>query len=112
MVIMGVSNSRLLTSAASVRDRPSRIWRATFSTTTMASSTTSPTDSTMASVVSRFREKPISDIQAMAPRMEIGMVSSGTSAVRNEPMSASTTRPTSKMVSDRVVKISRRASRM
>src|SRR5207248_6304474 len=40
------------------RSLPSRTCRSTFSTTTMASSTTNPTDSTIARMVRRFRLKP------------------------------------------------------
>ncbi len=62
--------------------------------------------------MSRFSEKPTSVIAATAPSSEIGMATSGTSAVRTEPISASTTMPTSTMVSSSVVNISRIASRM
>ena len=112
MAIMGDSKRREEARAASRRDRPSRRFRATFSTTTMASSTTSPTDSTTARIVSRLSEKPISDIAAIAPRIDMGMVRSGTAALRTEPMSAITTKPTRKTVSPSVRKISLTASRI
>ena len=91
---------------------PSRMKRETFSTTTIASSTTRPTDNTMARTVSRLNEKPMAIINAMAPSKEIGIVTSGTSAVRNEPMKSKTTIPTSNTVSASVIKISLMASRM
>ena len=49
---------------------------------------------------------------AAAPNSDIGIVISGTSAARNEPMSAITTTPTSRTVSISVMKISRSASRI
>ena len=112
MAMMGVSSRREEASAASFLDMPSRRFRATFSTTTMASSTTKPTDSTIARMVSKFMEKPISEIAAVAPRIEMGIVSSGTKALRAEPIRARTTKPTSRMVSPSVLKISATASRM
>ncbi len=42
----------------------------------------------------------------------MGMVMSGTMAVRTDPMSATTTTPTSRMVSMSVMNISRKALRM
>ena len=112
MAIIGESSRREEASAACFLVIPSRRFLATFSTTTMASSTTRPTESTIARMVSRFMEKPIRDIAAVAPSMEMGMVNSGTRALRAEPISARTTRPTSKMVSPSVLKISATASRM
>ena len=66
----------------------------------------------MAKTVSRFREKPIKDIAAIAPNNEIGMVTNGTRAVRKEPINATTTMPTNSTVSIKVIKISLSASRM
>ena len=112
MAMIGESKRREEARAASRRDMPARRWRATFSTTTMASSTTSPTDSTTARMVSRFSEKPIRDIAAIALKIDMGIVSNGTMALRTEPMSATTTRPTRKTVSPSVRKISFTASRI
>ena len=78
----------------------------------MASSTTKPTESTIASTVSKFRENPITAIAAVAPSSEIGMVISGTKAVRTDPISSNTTSPTSNTVSARVLKISLMALRI
>ena len=55
---------------------------------------------------------PIRDIAAVAPKMEMGIVSSGTKALRAEPINARTTKPTSNIVSPSVLKISATASRM
>ncbi|MNZ85268.1 hypothetical protein D3C78_1040500 [compost metagenome] len=56
MVITGTAISRAPSSAPSIGVLPSSIWRWMFSTTTMASSTTRPMASTMASSVSRLIE--------------------------------------------------------
>ena len=95
-----------------MRVLPSRTWRSTFSTTTMASSTTSPTDSTIARMVRRLRLKPKAYITAPAPTSDTGIATSGTSAVRTDPMNRNTTRPTMRMVSARVLEISCSASVM
>ena len=110
--MIGPTSSRAPTSAASMRDLPRRTWRSTFSTTTIASSTTRPTDSTMARIVSRFRLKPKASITIAAPTSETGIATSGTSAVRIEPMNRNTTRPTIRIVSTSVLVISFSASRM
>ena len=112
MARIGPISSRAPMIAAWMRDLPSRTWRSTFSTTTIASSTTRPTDSTMARIVRRFRLKPNAYMKIAAPTREIGMATSGTSAVRTEPMNRNTTRATIAMVSPRVLVISWSASRM
>ena len=89
-----------------MRVLPSRTWRSTFSTTTIASSTTRPTDSTIARIVSRFRLKPNASMTIAAPTSETGIATSGTSAVRTEPMNRNTTRPTIRIVSMSVLVIS------
>ena len=104
--MIGPTSSRAPTSAASMRVLPSRTCRSTFSTTTIASSTTRPTDSTIARIVSRFRLKPKASITIAAPTSETGIATSGTSAVRTEPMNRNTTRPTIRIVSVSVLVIS------
>ncbi len=99
MPIIGATNWCELASAASMRPLPSRMCRATFSTTTIASSTTKPTDNTIASTVSKLSEKPMLNMAAIAPSSETGIVTNGTSAVRAEPIKANTTMPTNKIVS-------------
>ena len=95
-----------------MRDLPSRTCRSTFSTTTIASSTTRPTDSTMARIVSRLRLKPEASMTIAAPNSETGIATSGTSAVRTEPMNRNTTMATISTVSPSVLVISFSASRM
>ena len=109
---IGPSSSRAPINAASIRDLPWRTWRSTFSTTTIASSTTRPTDSTMASIVKRLRLKPNASITIAAPTSETGIATSGTSAVRTEPMNRKTTSPTIVIVSPSVFVISFSASSM
>src|SRR5207248_2143851 len=50
----------------------------------MASSTTNPTESTIASRVRRLRENPKSCIKNNAPMREIGIATIGTSTDRND----------------------------
>ena len=64
---------------------PSSMCRWTFSTTTMASSTTSPIASTIARSVSRLRLKPSASINVPAPMIESGMVTIGITTERIEP---------------------------
>ena len=89
-----------------------RTCRSTFSTTTIASSTTRPTDNTIARIVSRFSEKPHAAITATAPISDTGIATSGTSAVRIDPRNRKTTKPTIRIVSSSVLVISASASRM
>ena len=56
-----------------------------FSTTTMASSTTSPIASTIASKVSRLMEKPNASISAAVPISDSGMVTTGMMTARKVP---------------------------
>ena len=56
IAMMGFASSRAARIDASKRDMPSSRWRLTFSTTMIASSTTRPIASTMASSVSRLIE--------------------------------------------------------
>ena len=79
---------------------------------TMASSTTSPTDSTMASRVSRLSVNPKTCIRKIAPISEIGMATSGTSTERSEPRNRKMTIATISSVSLNVFKTSWIASSM
>src|SRR5712691_3838038 len=112
IAMIGPTSSRAPTSAASSRVLPSRTWRSTFSTTTIASSTTRPTESTIARIVRRFRLNPNAIMTTPAPIRETGMATSGTSAVRIEPRNRNTTIPTMRIVSIRVLVISLSASCM
>ena len=57
----------------------------TFSTPTMASSTTIPIASTNASKVNKLTEKPISNIKKNTPIKDNGIVTIGISTERNAP---------------------------
>ncbi len=68
--------------AASCPLMPRSILWAAPSTTTMASSTTIPIESTMANSVEKFTLKPSAYIAAKAPMMVTGTVVAGTSMAR------------------------------
>jgi hypothetical protein len=99
---IGPTSSRAPTSAACIGVLPSRMCRSTFSTTTIASSTTSPTARTTARSVSRFSVKPKTCIKNTAPMSDTGMATSGTSTVRNEPRKRKMTTITMRTVSTSV----------
>ena len=69
--------SREPLSAASNGRMPPSIWRTMFSSMTMASSTTKPTDSVSASSVMLLIEKPNAYIAAQVPISETGTASAG-----------------------------------
>ena len=69
-----------------------------FSSTTMASSTTSPMESTSASRVMRFTVKPNAARAMNADTRQTGIVTTGMAMARSEPRNASITRLTSTMV--------------
>ena len=77
--------SRLPTNDAVIGERPRTMWRCTFSTSTIASSTTRPTASTMASSENVFRLYPISAMNARVPISDSGIVTTVTKAPRIEP---------------------------
>ncbi|MCY1512518.1 hypothetical protein D9M68_469800 [compost metagenome] len=102
IAITGPATSRAPINAACTRDLPSSMWRCTFSTTTMASSTTRPMASTIASSVSRLMLKPNSSISAAAPSIDSGMVTTGMSTARSEPRHRKITSTTMAMASSNV----------
>jgi len=63
-------------------------------------------------MVRRFRLKPKAYMTIAAPTSDTGIATSGTNAVRIDPMNRNTTRPTIRMVSTRVFEISCNASVM
>ena len=69
-----------------------------FSSTTMASSTTSPMDSTRASSVIRFTVKPNAARAMNAETRHTGIVTAGIAMVRTEPRNTRMTRLTSTVV--------------
>ena len=110
--MIGPTSSRAPFNAASRGFKPSRRCRSTFSTTTMASSTTRPTERTMASSVSRLMVNPNTCTRKMPPMSETGMATTGTRAERKEPRKRKMTTMTMSSVSRRVLTTSRMALRM
>ncbi|MNJ36500.1 hypothetical protein D3C77_312910 [compost metagenome] len=96
MVSTGPAISRAPFLAACKDDSPSSMRRWTFSTTTIASSTTRPMAKTMASSVSRLRLKPRASMIAAAPSSDSGMLSTGTATARMEPRKRKITSTTSR----------------
>ena len=102
MATIGPTSSRAASMAARIGDFPPCRCRSTFSTTTIASSTTRPTDKTIASSVSRLMVKPANDIRNTAPTREIGMATTGMITERNDPRNRKITTMTISSVSTSV----------
>jgi len=112
IAMIGPSSSRPLRRAACSGERPAWRWRSTFSTTTMASSTTRPTASTTARRVSRFTVNPSSTMMKAVPIREIGIAITGMITERTEPRKRKITSTTIPRVSVIVLSTSWIASRM
>ena len=78
------------------------MWRSTFSTTTMASSTTMPMASTRPNSDSVLIEKPNASSTAKVPMIDTGTAISGMSEARQVCRNRMTTSTTSAMASSRV----------
>ncbi len=109
-MIAGVTSS-MAVYAASRGASPLSIQRSTFSTTTMASSTTMPMASTSPNSERLFREKPKTHITAKVPTSETGMANSGTMAARQLCRKTSTTSATRPTASKSVIVTSSMLSR-
>ena len=83
-----------------------------FSSTTMASSTTSPMASTSASSVSTLIEKPASAITPNAPTSETGITSTGMTVVRQSRRKPKMTSTTSASAMKTVLRTSSMEARM
>ena len=110
--MIGPTSSRAAVSAAWTGAMPACRWRSTFSTITIASSTTSPTESTIASSVSRLIVKPAASIRKTAPISEIGIATTGMITARTEPRNRKMTSTTISSVSVSVRSTSWMASSM
>ena len=99
IAMTGPTSSRAPLIAASTRPMPSLMCRSTFSTTTIASSTTRPTESTTASSVRRFTLNPNTCIRNTAPISEIGIATIGISTERRLPRNRKITSTTMRSVS-------------
>ena len=95
MPITAAETSRIVRREASIGERPSAMLRSTFSTTTMASSTTMPIASTSPNRVSRFSEYPSASMAAKVPISDTGIASIGISAERQDCRNTITTKTTS-----------------
>ncbi|MNL30122.1 hypothetical protein D3C87_1518390 [compost metagenome] len=104
--------SRTPRSAALVGDRPRSMWREMFSSTTMASSTTSPA-ATISAISDRlFSENPQACMTAKVAIRHTGIATLGMAAARALPRNSQTTRMTSPVASPSVMWASRRVALM
>ena len=104
MMVKPISRAPL--SAASNGRMPPSMWRTMFSSMTMASSTTKPTDSVSASSVMLLIEKPNAYIAAQVPISEIGTASAGMMVAEAERRNRKITRMTSAMaISQRLLHV-------
>ncbi len=103
MAMTAPPTSSMVLWAASPGDRPSAMLRSTFSTTTIASSTTMPIASTSPNRVRLFSEKPKAAIAAKVPISETGIAMTGIRAVRQLWRNTRTTMTTRPTASNRVL---------
>ena len=100
--MIGPLTSFIACTVASRGDRPASILRSTFSTTTMASSTTMPIASTRPNSDSVLIEKPKPSITAKVPMIDTGTATSGMIEARQVCRKIITTSTTSATASSRV----------
>src|SRR5256885_560010 len=79
------------------------MWRPTFSTTTIASSTTMPIASTIPNSESVLIEKPAASITANVPTIEMGTAANGMIDARHVWRNSTTTNTTIRVASSNVV---------
>ena len=99
MAISARPTSSMLLRAASLGDKPVAMLRSTFSTTTMASSTTMPIASTRPNSDRLLSEKPNRLITKKVPMSEIGIARMGMMAARQVCRNRTTTSTTSTIAS-------------
>ncbi len=110
--MIGPVTSVMAFRAASRGGRPCSNQRSTFSTTTIASSTTMPIASTNPNSEMLFKLKPTTAMAAKVPMMATGTATMGISTLRQFCRKASTTRPTRNTASNKVLTTSATDSRM
>ena len=101
IAISAVPTSSMLRIAASRGFRPAAILRSTFSTTTIASSTTIPTASTRPNRLRLFSVKPNIDMKKNVPISDTGIATMGITAARQvcrKMMMTSTTSSTASRI--------------
>ena len=99
IAISAEPTSSMLLMAASRGRSPAAMLRSTFSTTTIASSTTMPTASTSPNKVRLLSVKPNSAMKKKVPISDTGMATSGMTAARQVCRNITTTSTTSRMAS-------------
>src|SRR3569623_234134 len=102
VAMMGPVTSLMAFLVASSGGRPSLMLRSTFSTTTIASSTTMPMASTRPNNDSAMMEKPSACMMANVPIKDTGTAASGMMDARQGCRNTSTTITTSRMASSNV----------
>ena len=103
MAMTGPVTSCMALAVALRGGRPSLMCRSTFSSTTMASSTTMPMASTRPNMVRVLMENPSAYMPANVPTMDTGTARQGISVARQFWRNRYTTRNTSTMASNRVL---------
>ena len=102
MAMIGPETSSIARRVASIGGCPSSMCRSTFSTTTIASSTTMPMASTRPKSDSVLSEKPSPSITAKVPISETGTATSGMIDARHVCRKTTTTMTTSRIASNSV----------
>ncbi len=103
VAMIGPVTSRIASRAASSGRKPASSWRSTFSTTTIASSTTRPMASTIPSRLSMLSEKPSIFITTRVATSDTGMAMVGMMVVRQLWRKMKTTAMTSASASTSVM---------
>ena len=106
VAMMGPVTSLIALRAACNGGRPASSWRSTFSTTTIASSTTRPIASTMPSRLSMFSEKPSISMTTSVAISDTGMAMVGMIVVRQFCRKMNTTATTRARASASVISTS------
>ena len=100
--MIGADTSSIALRVASIGDSPSSMCRSTFSTTTIASSTTMPIARTRPKSDSVLSEKPKASITANVPMIDTGTATSGMIDARQVCRKTSTTITTRRMAMNSV----------
>src|ERR1700750_17805 len=103
IAIIAAPNSFMVRCDAVAGSNPCSMLRSTFSTTTIASSTTMPMASTRPKSVNVFSENPNADMTANVAINEDGVETIGMIAVRQDCRNTRTTTTTSAMASNSVL---------
>ena len=102
VAMIGLVTSRIACCAAAIGASPFAMLRSTFSTTTIASSTTMPIASTRPNSDNAFSEKPRRCMIASVPTSDTGTAASGITDARQVCRNSTTTRTTSTSASNSV----------